>query len=424
MQNTQATGFEALHVAPALCKRLLQHNITIPTPIQELAIPVASGGHDLIGIAQTGTGKTLGFALPMIQRLQQGEVGLVLAPTRELAQQIAETFHKLDCSTVLVIGGAPMNRQMHQLRGRYSVIVATPGRLQDHLDQGNVRLDRVAIAVLDEADRMLDMGFAPQIKRILDKTPKNRQTLLFSATMPREIADLAAHYLREPKRVEADRSGTAAELVVHELIVVDFEDKQPLLKELLAEHDGSVLVFARTRHGARKLAKAVRAEGHSAAELHADRTFSQRRTALQGFKNGEFRVLVATDIAARGIDVKEISLVINYDVPEKAEDYVHRIGRTGRAGATGRAITIAIPSQSNDVRDIERLLGNRLPVTRRAPVARPAEGSARPALRVATPAVHRQPAPAPRPARVVTAASNNRQGKKNQYWPRPRRRSA
>ena len=430
MQNTQASGFEALHVAPALCSRLLHLNITIPTPIQEAAIPIASSGRDLIGIAQTGTGKTLGFALPMIERLQQNQVGLVLAPTRELAQQISETFQKLNCSTVLVIGGAPMNRQIHQLRGRYSVIVATPGRLQDHLDQGTLRLDKVSIVVLDEADRMLDMGFAPQIKRILDVSPKNRQTLLFSATMPKEIAELAARHLRDPQRVDVHRSGATPELVEQELIVVEFEDKQPLLRELLTEHGGSVLVFARTRHGARKLAKAVRDQGHTAAELHADRTFAQRRTALQGFKDGMFRVLVATDIAARGIDVKEISLVINYDVPEKAEDYMHRIGRTGRAGATGKAITIAIPSQSNDVRDIERLLGSRLPTTRRAPFprserpARPAEGSGRPAQHVATPAVHRPHAPAPRPAQVSTAASSNRQGKKNQYWPRPRRRSA
>jgi len=420
MQNTQAKGFEALNVAPALCKRLFQLDITVPTPIQDAAIPIALADGDMIGIAQTGTGKTLSFALPMIMRLRQGEVGLVLAPTRELAQQIAETYSQLDCPCVLVIGGAPMNRQMHQLRGRYSVIVATPGRLLDHLNQGTVRLDRVAIVVLDEADRMLDMGFAPAIKKILDLTPPKRQTLLFSATMPKEIAELASRYLHNPKRVEIDRSGTAPELVEQELIVVEHEDKQPLLKELLDEHKGSVLVFARTRHGARKLAKVVRAEGHSAAELHSDRTLAQRRAALQGFKDGGYRVLVATDIAARGIDVKEISLVINYDVPEKAEDYLHRIGRTGRAGASGRAITLANPQQSKDVRDIEKLLGNRLAVSRRTPAARPA---------VAAAAIVARPAAAvtssERPHRIFTprpAAAPAKAGPRKQYWERPRRR--
>ena len=327
-------------------------------------------GHDLIGIAQTGTGKTLAFALPILERLEKGRTALVIAPTRELAQQIAETFKKLDTQTALIVGGAPMNRQVAELRRRPAVIIATPGRLLDHMNQNTVSLDRVSIAVLDEGDRMLDMGFAPAIKKIMDVTPKSRQTLLFSATMPDEIADLAANYLRSPKRVEVAPSGTASELVEQELIFLEHEEKQPILKELLAENGGTVLVFARTRHGARKLAKAVRLDGHTAAELHADRTLAQRRQALQGFKTGEYRVLVATDIAARGIDVKDISLVINYDVPENPEDYVHRIGRTGRAGSEGRAITFAIPQQSRDVEDIERLLGNMLPLSDRSTAQR------------------------------------------------------
>lgn len=370
MTNNRISGFAALNVAPEYCQMLKRLNIETPTPIQEKAIPIALAGNDLIGIAQTGTGKTLAFALPMMARLRPGQAGLVLAPTRELAQQIAETYQKLNVPAVLIVGGAGMNRQVQQLRSRYSVIVATPGRLTDHLHQGTLKLNRISIVVLDEADRMLDMGFAPSIKRILAQTPKERQTLLFSATMPKEITEIASQYLQDPHRVEIAKSGTASELVEHELFFVPQADKQPLLADLLDENRGSVLVFARTRYGAKKLARVVRMEGHSAAELHSDRTLNQRREALNGFKSGQYRVLVATDIAARGIDVHEISLVINFDVPEKPEDYVHRIGRTGRAGAQGRAITIAHPEQAKDVRDIERLLGSEIPVSDRS-TARP-----------------------------------------------------
>jgi ATP-dependent RNA helicase RhlE len=366
MQISEVQGFEALSVAPALCARLEKLGITVPTPIQDKAIPVAMEGNDLVGIAQTGTGKTLAFALPMAARLKDREIGLVLAPTRELAMQIADTYKKLDMQCVLIIGGAPMNQQTHQLRGKYSAIIATPGRLIDHLQQGTLRLDNIRILVLDEADRMLDMGFAPAIKRILDVTPSERQTLLFSATMPKEIRELANNYMIDPQRVEITPTGSTPELVEQELIFVDFADKGPMLQELLYENKGTVLVFARTRHGARKLAKAIRFDGHTAAELHADRTLAQRKAALEGFKKGVYRILVATDIAARGIDVKDISLVINYDVPENPHDYVHRIGRTGRAGASGVAITLAIPQQAGDIRDIERLLGNPLTLSARS----------------------------------------------------------
>lgn len=337
-----------------------------PTPIQEEAIPVALKGRDIVGIAQTGTGKTLAFGLPMVMRLPKGEFGLVLAPTRELAIQIEETFNKFYVKTALLIGGAPMPRQVGQLRARPTVIIATPGRLLDHMNQRTVDLRRTSIVVLDEADRMLDMGFAPTIRKILEATPEQRQTMMFSATMPKEIAELASQYLRKPANIEVARPGTPIELIEQELVMVPKDDKPAMLGSLLKENDGTILVFARTRHGARKIAKSIRTLGHSATEIHSDRTLAQRKAALHGFKTGMYRVLVATDIAARGIDVKDISLVLNYDVPENAEDYLHRIGRTGRAGASGRAITLATPDQHKDVRDIERLLQAKLPVSKRS----------------------------------------------------------
>lgn len=369
-QTITKSGFAALSVSPALYQTLAKAGITTPTPIQAESIPIALDGDDLIGIAQTGTGKTLAFGLPIAQNLKPGQVALVLAPTRELAQQICETFAKLNLRTTLVVGGASMSLQVRQLRANPSVIVATPGRLLDHLQQGTVRLNRVSYVVLDEGDRMLDMGFAPAIRKIMDRVPKQRQTMLFSATMPKAIEELASTYLDRPERVEVAPAGTASELVEQELVFLEFGEKPNMLSELLYENKGSVLVFARTRHGAKKLAHTIRRNGHTAAELHSDRTLSQRRAALQGFKDGQFRVLVATDIAARGIDVKEISLVVNYDVPENPEDYVHRIGRTGRAGAEGRAITLALPDQTGDVRDIERILGRELRISPRS-TARP-----------------------------------------------------
>lgn len=345
IQTQIPQGFRALGLTPSLLSKLDRLGFVTPTPIQSDAIPIALEGRDLVGVAQTGTGKTLAFGLPMAIRLTSDRFGLVLAPTRELAQQIEETLAGLGLKTALLIGGAAMSPQVAKLRARPNVVVATPGRLMDHLGQRTLSLSRVSIVVLDEGDRMLDMGFAPTIRRIMDQTPRDRQTMLFSATMPREIADLAAQYLRDPARVEIARSGTAPEGVEQELVVVPKEDKPAMLGTLLSDHAGTVLVFSRTRHGARKLARTVRALGHTAAEIHSDRTLPQRRAALQGFKSGAYRVLVATDIAARGIDVKDIALVINYDVPEHAEDYVHRIGRTGRAGATGHAITFATPER-------------------------------------------------------------------------------
>lgn len=368
------TTFRDLAISTPLLKQLDKLGFTHPTPIQNLAIPPAREGRDVVGIAQTGTGKTLAFGLPIAER---DEAALVLVPTRELALQVEETLRKLNLKTVCLIGGAPMGPQVRALKGALDVVIATPGRLEDHLNQRTVDLRKVGIVVLDEADRMMDMGFLPAIKRILAQTPKERQTMLFSATMPAEIADLATSFQRDPVRVEAERAGTAAETIDQELIVVNHEAKKDLLGELLREHPGTVLVFARTRHGARKVAKAVRAMGHTAAELHSDRTLAQRRSALQGFKSGMHRVLVATDIAARGIDVKGISLVINYDLPDNPEDYVHRIGRTGRAGANGLAITMATPEQQKDVLQIEKVLRTEIPLGKASlPLHRPAKGGA------------------------------------------------
>lgn len=373
--ETNARGFHSLGLTSSLLSLLDRLGFVTPTPIQSAAIPVALTGRDIIGIAQTGTGKTLAFGLPMAVRLQKGEFGLVLAPTRELAIQIEETLHKLQVKTALLIGGAPMGKQVAQLRAMPRVIVATPGRLIDHMTQRTVDLRRTSIVVLDEADRMLDMGFAPAIRRILEATPNTRQTMLFSATMPDEAAKLSQDYLRKPERIEVARPGTPVELIEQELMVVHKEDKPQMLGTVLRENTGTILVFARTRHGARKIAKSIRTLGHSAVEIHSDRTLAQRKEALHGFKIGTYRVLVATDIAARGIDVKDISLVLNYDLPENPEDYLHRIGRTGRAGAKGRAITFATPDQHKDVRDVEKLLQTTLRRTGGAalmPIAKPA----------------------------------------------------
>lgn len=355
--------FKDFDIAPALVKMLERQNITTPTPIQEQTIPVGLDGKDVIGIAQTGTGKTLAFGLPMIENIRRGEFGLVLAPTRELAIQIEDTFKSLNVKTALLIGGAAMKPQIGQLRGRPMVVIATPGRLVDHMRQKSIDLRDAFVVTLDEADRMLDMGFAPAIKRILAATPNGRQTMLFSATMPKAISDMARQYLNDPVRVEIASAGTAAETIEHELVMLAQDQKPNMLNTLLDANKGSILVFTRTRHGARKLARTIRNNGHRSAEIHSDRSLAQRKEALTGFKNGQYRILVATDIAARGIDVKDIELVVNYDIPMCPEDYVHRIGRTGRAGASGKAITLATIDQSKDIRDIEKVLKAKLPIS-------------------------------------------------------------
>lgn len=362
-------GFYGLGIAPKLLDILWRLKFKTPTPIQQKSIPVAIEGKDIIGVAQTGTGKTLAFGIPLIQRLAQARGrALVLLPTRELALQADEVFQQvgkgIGLRTAVLIGGASMNLQKQAIAKNPHVIVATPGRLIDHLDQRSVNLSDVRILVLDEADRMLDMGFAPQINRILQAVPKDRQTMLFSATMPPEILKLASTYMKLPVQIEIAPSGTTAEKVAQELYVVKKDDKLKLLQRILAENRGSVLVFTRTKFGAKKVARAVRAMGHASSEIHSNRSLAQRRDALDGFKSGKYRVLVATDIAARGIDVKGIELVINFDLPSQAEDYVHRIGRTGRAGLAGRAISIATPDQRKEVQEIERLTRIYIPLAR------------------------------------------------------------
>lgn len=366
-EENKNVNFGNLGIAPNLLERLDKLKFFHPTPIQEKAIPQGIAGEDLIGIAQTGTGKTLAFAIPVMQRVAATKkIGLVILPTRELALQVDETFKKVGGSfglrTAILIGGASMHAQLKDIRNRPHVIIATPGRLIDHMDQKTVNLGNVGILVLDEADRMLDMGFEPQLKRILTGVPTDRQTLLFSATMPEEISVIARKYMKTPLRVEVARSGTAAERVDQEVFIVPKADKLSLLQKVLGEYRGTVLVFSRTKHGAKKITRAVRQMGHTAAELHSNRSLAQRKEAMNGFKSGAYRVLVATDIAARGIDVTGIELVLNFDLPDHTEDYVHRIGRTGRAGRAGKAISFAVPEQKNDIRQIERLIRTSLPI--------------------------------------------------------------
>lgn len=359
--------FDELGLAEKLLAILAKNALTKPTPIQEQCIPQALEGKDIVGIAQTGTGKTLAFGLPIIQRLARhpGQA-LILLPTRELALQVDEVLQKigrpLGLKTTVLIGGTPYYHQAQSLRRNPHIVVATPGRLIDHLEQKNYSLNRVKIIVLDEADRMLDIGFMPAIKRILGLAPVDRQTMMFSATMPQAIAQIVGHYMKMPIRIEVAPAGTPAANVEQEVFIVAKDSKMRLLDKILTENSGSILLFSRTKHGARKIAAGIRAMGHEAIEIHSNRSLGQRRAAMDGFKSGKYRVLVATDIAARGIDVSNIELVINFDLPDNLEDYVHRIGRTGRAGNFGKAVSFATPDQRSDVRQIERLIKKTIPV--------------------------------------------------------------
>lgn len=373
--STNRPNFYGLGIAPKLLQILEGLKFTIPTPIQEKAIPVAIEGKDIIGIAQTGTGKTLAFGIPMIQRIAQtgqsgisGARGLVILPTRELAFQVEEALHTLGRSlglrTALLIGGASMHMQKLSIAKRPHIIIGTPGRINDHLEQRMLSLNSVSILVLDEADRMLDMGFLPQIKKILRNLQKNRQTMLFSATLPLEIVKIAGEYMKLPIRVEIAPSGTMADRITQEIFIVQKNSKNRLLEKILEEYQGSTLIFTRTKFSAKRIASYVRAMGHTSAEIHSNRSLGQRREALEGFKSGKHRVLVATDIASRGIDVVGIELVLNYDLPSQSEDYVHRIGRTARAGSAGHAISFAMPDQRKEIRQIEQLIRKNLPISK------------------------------------------------------------
>ena len=356
--------FKALNLSDSVLRGVQAAGYTDPTPIQLRAIPVVLGGGDLIASAQTGTGKTAAFALPILSRL--GPHGrtrvLVLEPTRELAAQVETAFRDFarftDIRTVAIFGGVGYGHQRTELKRGVDIIVATPGRLMDYLKERTLSLQDINILVLDEVDRMLDMGFLPVVKDIIARCPRERQTLFFSATVPPEIAAVAAFALRNPSRVEIGVARSVTASVNHALYPVAAEQKFELLEALLAKTEfDSVLVFSRTKHGADKIARRLKAGNHSVAVLHANRSQNQRIEALAGFKSGKYEVMVATDIAARGIDVAGVSHVINYDVPENAEDYVHRIGRTGRAQNTGDAFTLVTEEDVRDARSIERYMG-------------------------------------------------------------------
>jgi ATP-dependent RNA helicase RhlE len=340
-----------------------------PTPIQLRAIPLILEGRDVIGSAQTGTGKTAAFALPILSQLGQHQPQprlLVLEPTRELAAQVETAIHDFarftNLRTVVMFGGVGYGKQMDALRDGVDVLVATPGRLLDHVQRGTCKLDRIKHLVLDEADRMLDMGFLPDVRRILDRCPRDRHTSLFSATIPPEIETLIQWAMRNPQTIEIGARRTPKDTVRHVIYPVSDFQKTDLVLELLKRVNyESVIVFCRTKHGADRVAHLLKRNNHAVAVLHSNRTQREREQALQGFRDGRFEVLVATDIAARGLDIADVSHVINYDVPQHPEDYIHRIGRTGRMAAAGDAYTIMVAEDIRHVNAIERFISQKIP---------------------------------------------------------------
>jgi len=361
--------FHNLGIAPNLMKAVDRLKFKDPTPIQKEAIPIGIGGDDIIAIAQTGSGKTLAFGIPMIQRLSKNKkgAGLVLVPTRELAIQVEESLRVISGAikmrSAVLIGGASMSLQRMALNRHPQIIIATPGRLIDHIERRTVSLGNVEVFILDEADRMLDMGFVPAIKEIMKSIPENRQTMLFSATISKEVEAIARKLMAEPTRIEIDRSGATPVEVSHEMFLIENRDKRRLLAIQLKQYTGPVLVFTRTKRMASRLTLKVKHMGFAAAEIHSNRSQEQRRHALEGFKRGQYQVLIATDIAARGIDVTGIELVVNYDLPANSEDYVHRIGRTGRAGKTGHAISYATRDQKQSIWNLERFMKTRMAIS-------------------------------------------------------------
>jgi ATP-dependent RNA helicase RhlE len=364
-----ADGFDDLDITPILLKGINRLSFKQPTPIQKASIPPGIHGNDIIAIALTGSGKTIAFGIPMLQRLSKMKrgCGLVMVPTRELAMQVEESLQTVsrmvNIRSTVLIGGASISLQQKALRKNPRIIIATPGRLMDHMERGSIILSNVEIFVLDEADRMLDMGFIPDIKKIMKSIPDKRQTMLFSATMPKEIEAIAEKFMIDPIRIEADRSGATPSEISHEMFFIKNQDKCRLLAVQLKHCSGPVLVFTRTKRMASRLTAKVKKMGFSAAEIHSDRSQGQRRNALEGFKRGRYQILIATDIAARGIDVFGIELVVNYDMPANSEDYVHRIGRTGRAGKTGHAISFATTDQRGSIRSLERFMKTKLMVS-------------------------------------------------------------
>lgn len=362
-------SFDQFKLDSRLMPGIKAEGYVTPTPVQSASIPVILSGHDLIGTAQTGTGKTAAFVLPILHQLLSGprkqSRALILTPTRELAEQIHETVRSLgqgtDLRSVTVYGGVPSGPQIKALRSGVELLVACPGRLLDLMDQHQADLSGIEILVLDEADRMLDMGFLPSVRKIVQKIPSQRQTLLFSATFPEEIEGLAAQEMRKPQRVMLGLA-QPVHTVRHALYPVQPHLKLPLLLALLQRTEtDSVLIFARTRHRAQRVALQVGRHGYKVTSLHSDRTQSQRQAALTGFRRGEFQIMVATDIAARGLDVETISHVINFDMPDTADAYIHRIGRTGRAERSGLAYTMTTPEDTDMVKTLEKIMGKPLP---------------------------------------------------------------
>ncbi len=363
-------SFETLGIDPRCLRVLKAQGITHPTPIQAKAVPAALEGRDVVAVAQTGTGKTLAFGLPTLARLADAKQGrcamLVLTPTRELAHQVHNVLERLGkpmgLRAVCVYGGVGLEPQAKALRRGPSIIVATPGRLLDHIARNNVRFDALSVLVLDEADRMLDMGFLPDIKRILGNLPKDRQTLMFSATFPQAIARLASNMLRDPVRIEIGAVAKPADAVQQEVFTVAQDNKMKLLTQILDKpHVRSALVFIRTKRRTDRVARNLQKAGVKAQAIHGDRSQRQRQQAIDGFRRGQYKVLVATDVAARGLDVEGITHVVNFDIPGSSDDYIHRIGRTARANAKGDAITFVSPNESVELGAIEKALGRNLP---------------------------------------------------------------
>jgi ATP-dependent RNA helicase RhlE len=403
-------SFSELEISPSMQERLAALQFAIPTPVQAAAIPAALAGKDILATAQTGTGKTLAFLIPIIEHLLQsttpGIAALVLVPTRELAMQAAEQFDALRgkrlAPAALVVGGLPEAQQLTALRKGARLVVATPGRLEDYLGRHLIGFSSLRILVLDEADRMLDMGFLPAIRRIVGTLPADRQTMCFSATLAADVAHLVNDYLRHPVRVAFGSTIKPSENVRVQAFEVDHERKQEVLQHLLTQETGRCLVFARTKRGTERLAKSLVRHGFAAAMIHGDRTQSQRTAALAGFQHGSYRILVATDVASRGIHVQDIAHVINYDLPADAESFIHRAGRTGRAGERGVASTLFAHDQQPDLLQLERTLGLRMERMRDGSAGAERHDVA-PAATPRTPAFHRYQSG----ARVVRRAGSS-----------------
>jgi len=354
--------FNGFGLPPKLLHALARMNFTSPTPIQTQAIPLALEGKDILGSAQTGTGKTGAFGIPLVARLMENPkaTAFVITPTRELAAQVMAAIQQMipvaDIQTALLIGGEAMPKQFRQLQRHPRLIVGTPGRMIDHLQRGSLKADMVQFLVLDETDRMLDMGFGIQIDKIVAQIPKERQTMLFSATLPPSIIKMSGRYLKTPERISVGASSDVAPNIHQESIQVDAEQKYAILLEQLASHKGSAIIFVKTKWGTEKLAEKLSRQNFKSDAIHGDLRQSRRDRVIQSFRDKKFRILVATDLAARGLDVPHIELVVNYDLPQCPEDYIHRIGRTARAGASGKAINLVAPSDRQKWAAISRLL--------------------------------------------------------------------